>query len=62
MKKEITKSKKNLTEDQLNKRKRLPYLKPELHLLDLDGTEGKSAKAMTESTNPISPYSSVGIS
>ena len=31
--------------------KKLPYVKPELHLLNLDGTEGKVAKTF-ETTSP----------
>lgn len=38
-----------LEETPLNSEK-LPYTKPELHLLNLDGTEGKSTTVPTETT------------
>lgn len=36
--------------DQLVTKEKLPYVKPELHLLNLDGTDGKTSPSPSENT------------
>ena len=50
MSKENLKTTEKLTVDQPAQKEKLPYVKPELHRLDLDGTEGKTFTSVKENT------------